>query len=77
MKESTRILKAEAEKDINRIYYCNNSKLERMSSEQIEQHRRDKYNHYLTKWNDLLKSCETVAQRNYCKNVLIRLHNIR
>ena len=76
MKYTTRSLKAESEKDIVKIYAHNNNKCGQMTAEQFEQHKLDKYNHYYQKWTNLLASCETTAQKNYCNNVLNRLHII-
>lgn len=77
MKESTRSLKEEMRKDINKIYSHNNSKMRKRTDEQNEQHRSDKYNFYHKKWTDLKQSAETPAQREYCDNVLGRLQHIR
>lgn len=77
MRERTRELKKIARKDINNIYYHNNSKERKRTDEQNEQHRRDKYNHYFNKWNELLKSAETKAQKEICEDVLSRIHIIR
>ena len=77
MKESTRLLKAEAEKDISRIYSHNNSKLEKRTPEQNEQSRNARVSHFEKKWTRLLESCETVAQKKCCLDVLSRLQYIR
>ena len=77
MKDSTRILREEMRRDIDKIKYHNNSKMRKRTNEQNEQHRRDKYNFYLKKWTDLKQSAETPAQIEYCDNVLGRLQHIR
>lgn len=77
MKEFTRFLKEENTKDKKSIYQHNNSKKSKRTSEQNEQAVNDKRNHYKNKWNALLEKCETEAQKNYCKDILNRLHVIK
>lgn len=77
MKEFTKFLKAENKKDKIAIRQHNNSKARKRTSEQNEQARMDKYNHYFKKWTALLEKSKTDAQKEYCNDVLIRLHNIK
>lgn len=77
MKEYTKFLRAENKKDKSSIYYHNNSKASRRTLEQNEQAKNDKYNHYLKKWTKLLEQCETKAQKEYCEDILCRLHIIK
>ncbi len=73
MKEFTRFLKDEAEKDIAKIYSNNNNKERKRSAEQNAQSLNDKSNFYKNKWTDLILKAETVAQKNICWDVLSRV----
>ena len=77
MLEFTRFLREESSKDIYSIYHHNNSKAARRTSEQNEQARSDKQKHFTNKWKELLAKCTTNAQKDYCYNVLNRIHCIR
>ena len=77
MREFTRFLKEESCKDKTAIFQHNNSKERNRTPEQNEQSRRDRRNYYRNKWNELLKKCETKAQRDCCHDVLCRIHHIR
>ena len=77
MKEYTKFLKEENKKDKQNIYYHNNSKFNKRTPEQNEQARRDKYNYYYKKWSELLEKCDTEAQKDYCNDILCRLHIIK
>ena len=77
MRESTKSLKNEMKKDIWKMSIVNNSKLNKRTTEQNEQSRKDKVKFYKEKWEHKFRHCETKAQKNYCLNVLMRLKNIR
>ena len=77
MKEFTRILKAEAEKDKGAILNRNNSKTEKRRQRQIEQSRKDKFNYYNRKWSEYAEQAETDAQKEICKDMLYRVQNTR
>lgn len=77
MRESTKALKNEMKNDICKIMSVNNSKLNKRTPEQNEQSRNDKVKYYKEKWEHKLRHSDTQAQKEYCLNVLIRLHNIR
>ena len=76
MREFTRTLKAEAEKDIAKIYYHNNSKQRKRTGEQNTQAQSDKYWFYYKKWIDLRSKCDTKAQIECCEDVLARINTI-
>lgn len=76
MKEFTKTLKAEAEKDKAKIYYHNNSQRAKRTYEQNEQAKADKHNFYFKKWSDLRSKCETKAQIECCEDMLARINTI-
>ena len=76
MKEFTRVLKTEAEKDISKIYYQNNNKRYNRNTEQNEQAKADKYWFYYKKWADLRSKCETKSQIECCEDMLARINTI-
>ena len=77
MRESTKLLKNEMNKDIWMLYAYNNSKSNKRTPEQKKQSRNDKVKFYKEKWEHKFRHAETNAQRKYCLNVLMRLQNIR
>ena len=76
MREFTKTLKNEREKDIMAIYAHNNSKIRKRTPEQNEQAYSDKSNFYLNKWNAFLEKAETVAQKNICNEILGRIEHM-
>ena len=77
MRESTKVLKNEMKKDIWMISVHNNSKSNKRTAEQNGQSRNDRLKFYKEKWEHKFRHCETRTQKEYCLNVLMRLHNIR
>lgn len=77
MRESTKILKAEMEKDIKKIQEKNNSKIKKRTNEQNRQVIEDKVKYYTDKWNELSKEAETETQKEYCKRVLEAIPKIK
>ena len=70
MKQYTRFLKDEMEKDLNCIYQRNNHKYSLRTPEQNAQALEDKRNHYLKKWRALAADCQTVAQKRRAATML-------
>lgn len=70
MKEFTKTLRNEYDKDFKALHAHNNSKISRRTPEQNAQAHNDKVNFYLKKWNELLGNVETVTQKNICDKML-------
>lgn len=76
MREFTKVLREEREKDIVGIHAHNNSKIKNRTVEQNRQAFEDKKRFYLDKWNKLSNQAETVAQNNICVDMLDRIQNM-
>lgn len=70
MREYTKQIKKEAEKDIGKISQRNNSKWEKMNESQQQAHIADKKRSFTSKWEALQKEAETVAQKRICNRML-------
>lgn len=70
MRDTTKVLKEEMENDISKIIYKNNSKIYKRTPEQNKQAIDSKIKYFTDKWNQLKKTAETEAQKNYCERVL-------
>ena len=72
MKEFTKYLKNEMDKDIKRITRRNHTKDNNRTQEQIEQSNNDKYNYYVDKWNGFVldRKCETKTQYDICATMI-------
>ena len=64
MKEFTKYLKNEAEKDTKKLRVTNNTKDRERTSEQKYQSKCDRFNYYWKKWDSLYYKCETKTQEN-------------
>ena len=70
MKEFTKYLKNEAEKDIKKIRVTNNTKDRERTSEQKYQSKCDRFNYFWKKWDTLYYKCETKTQEKIVCQVL-------
>ena len=77
MKEFTRFLKEQQDKDFEAYRMHNNTKYAKRTSEQNEQALNDKRNYYKNKWENLKAQSETVAQKRICENMISNLYLIR
>ena len=73
MREFTKVLRAEREKDIKAISSHNNSKIKNRTLEQNEKAFEDRKRFYLDKWQKLREQAETVAQIDMCNDMLNRI----
>lgn len=70
MRDYTRFLRNEKDKDIHLIWQHNNSKIAKRTPKQNEQAYHDKMNFYLNKWDKLLNKAETRAQKDICNRMI-------
>ena len=70
MKEFTKYLKNEAEKDTKKLRTTNNTKDSKRTSEQKYQSKCDRFKHYWIKWDTLYYKCETKTQEKIVCQVL-------
>ena len=70
MKEFTKILKNEAEKDTKKLRTSNNIKDSKRTSDQKYQSKCDRFHYFWKKWDTLYYKCETKTQEKIVCQVL-------
>ena len=70
MKEFTKYLKNEAEKDTKKLRTSNNTKDSKRTSYQKYQSKCDRFNYFWKKWDTLYYKCETKTQEKIVCQVL-------
>lgn len=70
MKEFTKTLRNEYDKDFKALHSHNNSKISKRTPEQNAQAHNDKVNFLLKKWNELSGNAETTVQKTMCNRML-------
>lgn len=72
MRQFTKTIKEQREKDLLPIYTINNSQYRKNALVAYTAHA-DRLNHYRAKWEDFLLDSETPAQKRLCEDVLRRV----
>lgn len=75
MRDFTRTLRNEMDKDFEKITYRNNSKFYKMSEEEQQQSINNKKAHYTNKWTGYLRECETPSQKAICNRMITLIAN--